>query len=185
MQAIVFLLIIFAVWILWSEVKQHKEKTKKQGDVIDISEAWIDSSHLPYRLKNSLLSDAEITLYRSICRVLKGSRYTVFPKVRLAEILDLPARSDKRQEYLNRIKVRKVDFIICELPRLVTVLAVTVEVKSSGKERVSDNFTAKAIKAAGLGHLVYNPKKLPNDSRLRADLAQAGLKLEGASLQEP
>lgn len=182
MQAVVFLLIIFAISIIWSEVKQHQHKEKKkQGDVIDISEAWIDSSHLPYRCKEYLLNEAERNLFHSIGHILQGSRYMICPKVRLADIMDLPARSQNRQEYLNRIRIRTVDFLICELPQLAPALAITLEDKSSAaKEKLSDQFTANAIKATGLPHLIYKRSNLPDEQHLLIDLAEAGLTVTGS-----
>ena len=181
-QAIVAILIIFAISIIWSEVKQHREKTqKKQGDVIDISEAWIDSSHLPYRRRECLLNNAERNLYYSIQHVLQGSRYIVCPKVRLADIVDLPIRTKNRQEYLNRVRIRTVDLLICELHELSPVLALTLEGKSSARrEKLSDQFTANALKASGLPHIVYNRLNLPDQDRLLSDLSKAGLILTGS-----
>jgi hypothetical protein len=101
--------------------------------------------------------------------------------VRLADIVDLPIRTKNRQEYLNRVRIRTVDLLICEFHELSPVLALTLEGKSSARrEKLSDQFTANALKASGLPHIVYNRLNLPDQDRLLSDLSKAGLILTGS-----
>lgn len=180
-QAIVVVLIVAALSIIWSEIKQHRQPdTKTKGDVIDISDAWIDSSSLPYRYKAHLLNNDTLELYHRLLHALKGSEYVICPRVRLAEILDLPMRVENRQEYLNRISIRTVDLLICGLPGLKPRAVLTLQDKSSGRrDQLSDRFTANALKAAGLPHLSYDRGQLPDQQQLLVDLAEAGLKVSG------
>ncbi|HEX3010810.1 MAG TPA: DUF2726 domain-containing protein [Syntrophomonadaceae bacterium] len=181
LQSIVLILILFIIYIIWSEVKQHGSSPgKEQGEVIDISEAWIDSRNLPYQLKGHLVSGAELSLYNLLFQVLQGSAYRVCPQVRLADIVDLSARAENRQEYLNRIRIRTVDLLICEQPGLVPRAAITLEDKSTVKrEKVADRFTANVIKASGLSHIIYDLSNLPDEGRLLSDLSNAGLTVTG------
>lgn len=179
MQQIVALFLVIIIFsAIWSVIKQHHDnQTTKSGKVIDISESWIDSSHLPYHCQEHLLEDRELELYQNLAYLLLGSTFVLCPKVRLAELLSVAASVENRQEYLNRIRVRAVDFLICELPGLTPKLAITLKDKSAAQELSADRFTVETIKAAKLPHLIYDRNRLPDAKQLTADLAKFGLQV--------
>lgn|GEM_PF-5508468 len=71
--------------------------------------AWLgreDLSHLPYRRQDYLLSRAERTLFEVLCRAA-GDRFYICPKVRLADVLSVPAGTTRWYARFNRIAMKR------------------------------------------------------------------------------
>lgn len=109
-------------------------------------------SRLPYALRPSLLTEAELSFYRVLLQVPDVTRYLVFAKVRLSDVLTLADDVDNRQGALNSITSKHLDFVLCDRERLAPVLAIELDDSSHRQKRRQerDAFVDEALTAAGL-----------------------------------
>lgn len=118
--ALVLFLVIAVVFGITLGLVERKAKlrrsnsTRRNRQIGAYSEADDGQGHLPYRVRNTLLSQAELRFYPRLMETV-GDRATVCPKVRLADILDVDTgQTMQRQAHLNRIISKHVDFLLCE-----------------------------------------------------------------------
>lgn len=184
-QLLVIVILIIIIKLIWDIVNQQKNdqqaqkpKGRQNGEVIDLSNAWVDLNDMPYRRRDYLLSSRELAAYRMFSDLLEDSAYTIFPKVCLADILTLTAGADNRSEYMNRIRERHVDLLVCEGNELKPVLIVVCEGPVEGKKKqLVDRFTRYAAEAAGIAYISLDINNLQSGSELNRRLQKAGLNL--------
>ncbi|MGI6453086.1 MAG: DUF2726 domain-containing protein [Syntrophomonadaceae bacterium] len=179
-QLIALLILIILgkwIWDTYGANKAHVKKRKpKTGEVIDISDAWIDMNNMPYKKRDYLLNGRELAFYQQITDILAGSHYCVLPKTRLVDLLTLAADAPNRQEYYLRAKERNVDLVICELPDLNPVLVILYDGKPEGKKKqLADRFTKKVCEAAELPYVTFNPSEMPKNSEILKILESKGI----------
>jgi len=180
-QIIVLIIFLVLAKIIWDSYKGNhinvKNKSKsKSGEVIDITDAWIDLNNMPYRKKEYLLVGRELAAYQNLIELLADTPYSVFPKIGLSDILSVPTETNNRQEYYHRIKERSVDYVICEGPELKPILLILLEGKPEGKKKqLVDRFTKKAAEAAQINYLNLNLSNLPGTEELLNALENKGL----------
>lgn len=187
LQFLVAVIIIIGGKLIWDIINQqknvhkaHKRKGRQNGEVIDLSNAWVDLNDMPYRRRDYLLTGRELAAYHTISDVLEGTNYTVFPKVRLAEILTLATGADNRSEYMNRIRERYVDFLVCEGDELKPVLVIICESPAEGKKKqLVDRFTRHATEAAGLAYISLDVSNFSSKEDFIRRLQKAGLSIMG------
>lgn len=152
---------------------------KPEGDIIDISEAWIDLGNLPYTTKPRMLPDKELRLYGLLTDVINKQTAVVVPKAHLSEILDLMPSASQRAEYARRLKERSVDFLVCTRQDMAPRLGIITESRNEGEsQRQNRKFVEQAAQMAGLPLLILDINQLPGQSPLAAMLQNAGLSLE-------
>lgn len=184
-QAILAGIILIALKLIWDIYKDKQtsnkasgKKAKQRGEVIDLSDAWIDMSELPYHKKETFLSGKELNLYQSLKDILPVERYSVFPRVRLADFLSVDQAAHNRQEYLTRIKERSADFLVCELPDLKPVLVITVDNQvEARKKQFSERFNRRATEASGLSLVIINALEPLSDEELKQKIQRAGIQI--------
>lgn len=156
--------------------KKQKKTKKKEGEVIDISEAWINTDSLPYKKVDNLLANKEMAMYQHFVRTLKSSNYTVIPRVQLFELLNLALDTHNRTEYINRAKERNVDLVVFENDTLKPVLLIKFEDNTDGKKKkLSDQFTEKVVKSAGYSYMSVKLNNPPDEQILLTNLRTYGL----------
>ncbi len=124
---------------------------------------------LPYQRKDYLLTKAERSFYGALQNAV-GNQYLIFAKVRLADLVFIPARTEKRQTHFNRIQSKHIDFVLCDHGEIRPLLAIELDdsshTRSDRQDR--DNFVDAALAAAGLPILHvparagYNVQELAN-----------------------
>ncbi|HOQ10616.1 MAG TPA: DUF2726 domain-containing protein [Syntrophomonadaceae bacterium] len=154
--------------IIREQIRVSKEKKPKGGEVIDLSQNWIDINNLPYRKRDQLLNAREMMVYHAVQEMIGNSPYVVLPKVRLADIIQLSADAANRQEHAQRVKERSVDLLVCQYPDLTPVLALQVEPPSADGKRKSrgDRFVRQSLQAAGIPAVMINPNQLPDSEEI-------------------
>lgn len=175
-----FILLIVAivfgklVWDILNDYRQkmqasgtipgQKRRRSGSGEVIDLSNVWINMDDLPYRKRDYLLSGRELALYKLFATVLQNSPYAAFPRVNLEDVVTVSLETDNRTEYFNRIKNRYVDVLICEKDELQPVLIIIGEGQGEPRKKqqvLEDRFVRSAAEAAGIKYLPITLNKLP------------------------
>lgn len=157
-----------------------KKKRAGNGEVIDLSNAWINMDDLPYRKRDNLLSGKDLVLFQLIAKILDNSTYTAFPRVNLEDLVTVASDAENPTEYFKRIRNRYIDILVCEREELQPVLVIIGETDREPRKKqqlLEDRFIRTAADAAGLKYLPLNLNKLPNPEELRQLLKNSGLKV--------
>lgn len=180
-QLLVLILIIILTKIAVDNLKPlffNKNKPSQGGDFIDISEKWISTDTLPYLKNDYLLNNRELVIFKRLKDALENSRYSLYPHIRLADLLKVPPEAQNRQEYLFRIKERSLDMVIFESAYLKPVLVVNLKRAGNGKkQQITDEFTEKALHTAGIACMDLELNNPPEPEKLRDNLRTYGLEL--------
>lgn len=114
-----------------------------------------DGEHtlISYNKLEHLFTPAERSFLRVLDQAL-DSRYRVFGKVRVADVLSPPGGLDRStwQKAFNRIQSKHIDFVICSASDLRILALIELDDKSHQKSnrRERDNFLEQATRAANL-----------------------------------
>jgi len=175
---IILVVILFKVISDYFKPGVPKSKPSPKGDFIDVSEKWINTDDMPYKKNDYLLDRHELSVFQLVDDLLQETGYTVYPHIRLADLLSVPAETLNRQEYLFRIKERSLDMVIVEIKQLKPVLAINLESPGNGnRAHLPDPITENALKSAGLKSIVINLYNPPGKEELTAKLRGLGLEL--------
>jgi hypothetical protein len=129
---------------------------------------------MPYRRAKRLLSQGERAFWYPLYKAVEG-RYRIFCKVRLADVVDVPARGERY--WFRRIRGFHVDFVLCDPETTAPLLVVELDDRSHRSDRVreQDAFKDEVLRAAGLPvyrvpcEEAYDPAELAE--RIRAMIA--------------
>ena len=107
-----------------------------------------ESGPLPYRVRDDFLSPAELSYYQVLKSVL-GSKAVICAKVRLADLLFV-ARPNENFSYVNKIRQKHIDFLICDAATMKPALAIELDDSSHNRARRKkrDLFINEALTAA-------------------------------------
>jgi very-short-patch-repair endonuclease len=105
----------------------------------------------PYQKRRSLLTAAEIRFYRVLQGAVVGD-WPIFAMVRLADLIQVKAKTAGYQRWFNPIVAKHVDFVICDPETLEPRLAIELDDAShnSPKRIARDQLVNAALAAAGL-----------------------------------
>jgi Protein of unknown function (DUF2726) len=106
---------------------------------------------LPYEQAGPLVTPAERSFYGVLSHAV-DSRYPIFAKVRLGDLLTVPRGTLKIRSYRNRIDRKHVDFVLCAPDDLTPLLVIELDDGSHARRdrRERDAFVDAALGAAGL-----------------------------------
>ncbi|MEO8287911.1 MAG: DUF2726 domain-containing protein [Chloroflexota bacterium] len=133
------------------------------------------SSTYPYQRRDYLLSKAERSFYEVLYRAV-GPDFHVFPKVRLADVVQVKRGTEKWQSHFNRINSKHVDFLLCSTDTLTPTLVIELDDSShsSATAEAADAFRNNVFNAAGLP-ILRVPARSTYNSRDLADQVYASL----------
>src|SRR2546423_13714243 len=153
------------------------------------SQAEAEAGRIPathvYRLRDDFMSAAEVSLFHVLRNVLVD-RALIFPKVRLADLIDVP-KQEGQYGALQRINRKHIDFVLCDAKTLRPILALELDDRSHRRpDRIErDAFVDQVFSDSGLP-LVHVPVQHSYDSRAIASLiAQAAPALLTGSTASP
>ena len=110
---------------------------------------------LPYARRRYLFSAAERSFYGVLRWLLP--EHTIFAKVRMSDLLNVPKGTEGWQTHFNRIQSKHGDFVVCNAD-LAPVLAIELDDASHkrAERQERDDFVNDAFAAAGLplAHIV-------------------------------
>jgi len=177
-QALGVIIILILTKLLFDFLKEQFARPNQpgKGDVIDISNAWIDTTAMPYNSKDNLFNAKELHIYRMLNDLLAGNNYTVCPRMRMADLLAVPGETENRQEYLNRINERSLDLVILEASQLKPLVVFKLELPNDGrKKQLNDRFIEKVLAAVKLPLITLNLNNPPDQTQLASQLRNVGL----------
>lgn len=107
---------------------------------------------LPYRAKRFFFSRSEQEFLRVLNSVIDHKRFTVFPKVRLADFIEVTADKSEYQSAWNRIRSKHVDFLIWDMDQLKISVAIELDGSSHNSEKMQarDDFVEKLYATVGM-----------------------------------
>lgn len=107
---------------------------------------------LPYAVKKFFFSRSEQEFLRLLNESIDRQNYIIFPKVRLADFIEVTATGKEYQGWWNKIRSKHVDFLVWNVLERKIVLAIELDGKSHQSERVtvSDAFKDKLYERLGL-----------------------------------
>jgi very-short-patch-repair endonuclease len=108
------------------------------------------ADRLPYLKRKYFFSNAERSFYE-VLRRLAPAEYTVFAKVRLADLVFVSKGAGSRQSHFNRINRKHIDFLLCNRD-LAPVVAIELDDASHDEEdrEERDEFVDSVLRSAGL-----------------------------------
>ncbi|MDX1969771.1 MAG: DUF2726 domain-containing protein [Planctomycetaceae bacterium] len=105
---------------------------------------------LPFRLRDGLLTPAELNFYRVLATVV-GARAAICPKVRLVDLFAIEQPSQNKGAS-NRISQKHVDFVLCDPSTFRFLCGVELDdtSHSRGRRKERDELVDGVFAAAGL-----------------------------------
>lgn len=125
----------------------------------------VDSTRLPYRIREPFLSNTELALFRVLTEIM-GNRYSISPKVALSDVFYI-VRPNENVHFFNKIFRKHVDFLLCDLRTMKASFGVEIvkPIVKEGNVREADKFMNELFTDAGipLVHIPSSEKYDPTD----------------------
>ena len=114
-----------------------------------MTESKVESTRLPYRLREPFLTTTELALFRVLTEMM-GSRYVICPKVSLNDVFYI-LRPNENVHFFNKFFRKHVDFLLCDPKNLTPTFGVEI-VKPISKDigREADKFMDELFTDAGI-----------------------------------
>ena len=116
-----------------------------------------------YRAKTFFFTKNELYFYRELLESTKEMNVVVFPKVRLADIIEPRSDTENWQIAFNKIKAKHIDFLLCESKVCRPKLAIELDdtTHKTAKRMARDIFVDEALEGAHIPILhVYGAENL-------------------------
>lgn len=106
---------------------------------------------LPYAVRERIVTKAELRFYRALQKAVLDD-FLIFPMVRIADVLAVPAETSQRRKWLNKIVAKHVDFVLCDPGSLSPKVAIELDDVSHQRpdRQARDEFVDHAFESAGL-----------------------------------
>lgn len=151
---LVCVLAIFLIAVVLMMVKYIKKLTNdidsKTDEAAEAATVPADEK-LPYVLNNPIMSPKERSFYRSVKPIADELALTVFCKVRLADLVNVPKDTNKWHTWFNYIKSKHIDFVLVDKDMNIKVL-IEVDDKTHNRDdrKQRDEFVDKIFKQLGI-----------------------------------
>ncbi|MDO4540991.1 MAG: DUF2726 domain-containing protein [Syntrophomonadaceae bacterium] len=156
---------------------RRKPQPQRGGNLIDISDTWVDTSNMPYRSREYPLNNKEFAIYNLLRELIDTKQHIICPKIRMSDLVAVNPQDDKYTEYTSRLRERSVDLAIFNPADLKLQLVISVESGDDQRtKQIKDQYREKALRSAHIPLLKLNPRDLDTES-LKEDLSRAGLTL--------
>jgi hypothetical protein len=94
---------------------------------------------LPFQLKKYFFTKSEQEFFRLLEQQIDHARFTIFPKVRLADFVETTADKEEWQANWNKIKSKHVDFLVYDIIKGSIAVAIELDGNSHTSERAQKN----------------------------------------------
>lgn len=109
--------------------------------------------YLPYVQKKYFFTRSEQQFFNILNAKLDSARYTVFPKVRLGDFIEVEYKDRGDRTWWNKIRAKHIDYLIWDLTESKIVLAIELDGNShsSAQMQERDDFVNELYKKVGIG----------------------------------
>lgn len=106
----------------------------------------------PYAVKKYFFTRSEQEFLRLLNQAIDRQRYTIFPKVRLADFVDVTVGGKEYQGWWNRIRSKHIDFLVWDVQNSRIALAIELDGGSHQSEKAQerDEFKNKLYERIGV-----------------------------------
>ena len=127
----------------------------------------------PFLKKDYLLSAAERSFFEVLLHTL-GTEFHVFCKVRMEDIVRLPKGTANRQAWVNKVRQKHVDFLLCGRQKVGPVLVIELDDASHEREsaRERDAVKDEILTKAGFPILRVKAQRAYDTRELRRAVEQ-------------
>lgn len=107
---------------------------------------------LPYRSKRYFFSRSEQQFLSILHEKIDRNKYLIFPKVRLADFIEVTVKGKEYQGWWNKIRSKHVDSLVWDIAQNKITLAIELDGKSHNTEKmkIRDEFVEKLYKTVGV-----------------------------------
>ncbi len=124
-----------------------------------------------YQKNKYILSIAEKNFYEILSRIFNNEKFTICPKVRIADILQPSKKLDKKEKWgaFQRISSKHFDFVICTKKEMKIICAIELNDSSHQRKdrKERDDFIRKACKNAELTLIEIKAKREYNIKEIK------------------
>jgi hypothetical protein len=173
--ALAFVSGVVCTSLLWSrELRRREQGLETFGE-----------AKLPFHRSDSILSDSELSVYRMLHYVVGDDGY-LLAKTRLADLVSPKVRRRRRDVYVNMVRNRCVDFVLCDRKRSIPVLAIQLDRSTRGLRTESEELVARVLSAAEVPLLRLSAREASDPHELQAKLREAiGARLKAPAARAP
>lgn len=93
---------------------------------------------LPYRVKKFFFTRSEQEFLRLLNGSIDRQKYTIFPKVRLADFIEVTTGKGEYQSWWNKIRSKHIDFLVWNVEESRIALAIELDGSSHQSERAEE-----------------------------------------------
>ena len=174
-----YLLILFVAAMLLlgvlkglESVKSAKRVNAGNGGVSPGALVPSSQERTPYVLCESVLTRPEREFFNALLIAAAGECH-VLSKVRLFDLLELPAGTPNRQSWQNRVQSKHVDFVLCHRISSRPMVAIELDDSSHGRRdrRERDEFVDRVCSQVGLPMLRFPVERSFDHAKVRARIA--------------
>lgn len=139
-----------------------------------LSRVLLGPERPPYEKRESLLTKAELKFYHALSAAVEG-KWSVCAMVRLADLIRVRPKAPSHQAWLNRIRAKHIDFVLCDRGSMEARLAIELDDASHERaDRIErDQFVDDALQSAGLPILRIKVAKEYDPAELRQSIKKS------------
>ena len=170
--AMAFVVGIIIASVLWSRDVKNKERRSAFNKTPELG------AKPPFRRISGVLTEQEASIYKMLKYVIADDGH-VFAKIPLSSLVSMQPRENRREFYMNIVRSRHVDFVICHSQSMAPVLvvqAVDTGVKVSPEEQ---QLMQSVLDAAGLPVLQLSVRQELGPVEMKQKLRQAMNQMPG------
>jgi len=141
------LFILFVIWAIWF-IKRLNKENQSEG-IINIQD---EEEYLPYHAKLYFFSRSEKEFFNILNSQVDAIRYTIFPKVRIGDFIEVDYNDRYNRTWRNKIQSKHIDFLVWDLVEGKIALAIELDGDSHNTTKMMDrdDFVNKLYKKIGL-----------------------------------
>ena len=100
-----------------------------------------DEKPLPYRAKLYIFSRSELQFLQALRENIDTKRYLIFPKIRLADFIEVTATGKEYQTWWNKIRAKHIDYLIWDTKENKIALAIELDGNSHNSQKMQERDT--------------------------------------------
>lgn len=130
----------------------NKRKATTPKNIEETPEKVDEQKIYQYYKKTYFFTKNEFYFYKALKEIACELELEIFPKARLADIIEPPRNGKNWQTAFNKIKAKHIDFVLCENQTFKPKLVIELDDKSHTTEKrmQRDQFVDEALKSAHL-----------------------------------